>query len=105
MSKRAWEKRAKLRRSEAKRNREIIVPFGAVEAPNGAPLQVTSCLSCGKHTTELWTLITGKVGCGQCVRDRSLVLLAVCQEEQLEPSDAPPRVHLISPSEPLSEAE
>lgn len=102
MSRRSWKKREKIRRSEKKRLRDVIVPFGSLESPSGSDLQLMDCLRCGKPTTEHWLLRTGKVGCGRCVRSRNDVFLALAQEEPGE-DDAAPRIHLLSPSDPFIE--
>lgn len=98
MSRRSWKRREKIRRSEKKRFRDVVVPFGALESPAGSELQMMDCLTCGKPTTEHWLLRTGKVGCGRCVRSRTDVFLALAQEE-LREGDEVPRIHLVSPSE------
>lgn len=104
MSRRAWKKREKLRKSEEKRQIDAIVPFGALTAPDGAPLNITDCLSCGAPTTETWLLTTGKVACGACVSDRDLVLLAIAQEVGRDPQTGRPRNHLLAPSQPATAA-
>lgn len=101
MSRRAWKKREKLKKSEHKRGLDAPLPFGALLAPNGRPLNVTDCLTCGAPTTELWLLTTGKVGCGQCVQDRALVFLALAQEQSADANTDRPRNHLLAPSQPL----
>jgi|GEM_PF-3209497 len=103
MSARSWKKRQKFKKSEKKRLRDVIVPFGAIESPNGADLQLMDCLTCSKPTTEHWLLNTGKVGCGRCVASRDEVFLALAQEESEE--GANPKLHLLSPSLPFTEGE
>lgn len=103
MSRRAWKKRQKLKKSEDKRNRDVVVPFGAFEAPGGAPLAVMDCLSCRKPTTEHWLLKSGRVGCGWCVSDKSSVFLAMAQEEGDDGDSSAPRRHLLAPSDPFTE--